>query len=83
MPKSTGHHLPRLASHAHEESAETRTTKRHDSGAEELRRLSGEPAQLTLKLSGLQVGTYAYTWDNVPIEIRADMVQAYNEKYRG
>ncbi len=54
----------------------------HDPNAEDLRRLSGEPALLTLKLDGIVVGNYYYQWDLVPIDIRSDMVQAYNEKYR-
>jgi len=36
-----------------------------------------------MKMGGLVVGTYYFTWGNVPLDLLADMVMAYNEKYRG
>ena len=65
------------------ETSETRTTTARSSNTEELRRLSGEPARITLKLTGILVGNYFYEWDNIPIDLRSDMVMAYNEKHRG
>ena len=64
-------------------SPQTRTAKGHDPNSEEVRRLSGEPSTITMKMGGLVVGTYYFTWGNVPLDLLADMVMAYNEKYRG